>query len=310
MSKPEKRIEHNKIVDNWTQFRTAYFVAQLGTVTAAADAMGLHRATVIRHVDAMEQKIGTKLFQRHAQGYTRTEAGDDLMEVGHATERRLREFIARSQGLDEGVHGELVLTTIDVVAEPAIEMINRFQKSHPTIKVNFAMTNDILRLEYGEAHVAIRGGSKKPSDPDCVVQPLLQVRLGIYAHQRYLDEFGAPKNENEFAGHKFIMPEGNIDRHPCARFIGRRISKENIALSFNHMSVQAASLYQGLGISFFPSFIAEKQPGLIEVMASRKQWDVRFWLVAHRDINRSAKVQAFIKSLKADGMLGNQFRRI
>ena len=53
-------------MDNWDEIRTAYQVARMGTVSGAADVLGVHHATVIRHIDALEGKLGEKLFQRHA----------------------------------------------------------------------------------------------------------------------------------------------------------------------------------------------------------------------------------------------------
>ena len=56
-------------MENWDEVRTAYHVAHEGTVSGAAAALGVHHATVIRHIDALEARLGTKLFQRHARGY-------------------------------------------------------------------------------------------------------------------------------------------------------------------------------------------------------------------------------------------------
>ena len=67
-------------IDTWDEIRTAFQVARLGTVSGAADVLGVHHATVIRHIDALEKRLGTRLFQRHARGYTPTEAGNDLLE--------------------------------------------------------------------------------------------------------------------------------------------------------------------------------------------------------------------------------------
>ena len=57
-------------MDGWDEIRTAYHVARVGTVSGAAEVLGVHHATVIRHIDALEEKLGVKLFQRHARGYT------------------------------------------------------------------------------------------------------------------------------------------------------------------------------------------------------------------------------------------------
>ena len=44
-------------MDNWDEIRTAFQVARLGTVSGAAEALGVHHATVIRHIDALEARL-------------------------------------------------------------------------------------------------------------------------------------------------------------------------------------------------------------------------------------------------------------
>ena len=56
-------------MDNWDEIRTAFQVARIGTVSGAAEILRVHHATVIRHIDALEQRLGVKLFQRHARGF-------------------------------------------------------------------------------------------------------------------------------------------------------------------------------------------------------------------------------------------------
>ena len=40
-------------MENWDEIRTAFQVARLGTVSGAADVLGVHHATVIRQIDAL-----------------------------------------------------------------------------------------------------------------------------------------------------------------------------------------------------------------------------------------------------------------
>jgi len=100
-------------MDNWDEIRTAFQVARRGTVSGAADELGVHHATVIRHIDALEQRLGVKLFQRHARGYTATEAGQDLLQVAQATDDQFTQLAGRIKGQGEGVSGELVVTSLE-----------------------------------------------------------------------------------------------------------------------------------------------------------------------------------------------------
>ena len=99
-------------MDNWDEIKTAYQVARLGTVSGAAEVLGVHHATVIRHIDALEGRLGVKLFQRHARGYTSTEAGDDLFRVAQATDDQFSQLVGRIKGRGTDVSGELVVTSL------------------------------------------------------------------------------------------------------------------------------------------------------------------------------------------------------
>src|SRR5210317_620204 len=104
------------MMDNWDEVRTAYQVARLGTVSGAADVLGVHHATVIRHIDALEKRLGVKLFQRHARGYTPTEAGADLLRVAQATDDQFNQLAGRIKGRGSDVSGELVVTSLVTLA--------------------------------------------------------------------------------------------------------------------------------------------------------------------------------------------------
>ena len=71
-------------MDNWGEVRTAFQVALHGTVSGAAEALGVHHATVIRRIDALEAQLGTRLFQRHPRGYALTEPGQALLQVARS----------------------------------------------------------------------------------------------------------------------------------------------------------------------------------------------------------------------------------
>ena len=73
----------------WTEVRSAYMVAKLGTVSAAADALGcVHHATILRHIDALETELSSKLFQRHKHGYTPTDVGPGTARSRQPRRRR------------------------------------------------------------------------------------------------------------------------------------------------------------------------------------------------------------------------------
>lgn len=166
-------------MDNWMAVRTALYVARYGTVSAAAKALEIHRATVIRHIDELEQSLGEKLFQRHARGYHLTEAGQDFLKVASATEDQLRDLAERIPGKATRVQGKLIITSVEIMDDYLLPVIRDFRLQYPATHVDLTISNSVLNLEYGQAHIAVRAG-RKPNHPDNVVTHLKIDFLAIF----------------------------------------------------------------------------------------------------------------------------------
>ncbi|MBA3910036.1 MAG: LysR family transcriptional regulator [Rhodobacter sp.] len=284
-------------MDNWDEIRTAFQVARLGTVSGAAEVLGVHHATVIRHIDALEKRLGSKLFQRHARGYTATEAGRDLLAVAQTTEEQFAHLASRIKGQGETVSGELVVTSISGISDLLTPVMVSFQQAWPDVRVRFLTDMRVFRLDYGEAHVAIRAGTGA-EEPDNVVQPLARIKAGLYASQSYVDRFGKPASEADFAGHRFVCSDNETTRAPFHRWLRATVQPDQIAYLATEAVALEDAVRRGAGIGFVSSFRAADEPGLVEVLAPRAEWEAPLRIVTHVDLHRTRKVQAFLTHLK------------
>ncbi len=285
-------------MENWDEVRTAFQVARLGTVSGAAEVLGVHHATVIRHVDALEKRLGTKLFQRHARGYTATEAGRDLLSVAQATEEQFGQLVSRIKGQGETVAGELVITSITGIADLLVPVMAAFQTAHPEVIIRFLTDMRLFRLDYGEAHVAIRAGNA-PQEPDNVVQPLMTMRWGLFAARSYMDKYGLPKGPEDFVSHRFISSDNSDSRAPFYRWLWQHVPQGSIQFRVTEGAAGEAALLAGLGIGFLPLRVGANNPEVVQVMEPLPEWHSQLWIVTHVDLHRTLKVQSFLNQLKA-----------
>jgi DNA-binding transcriptional LysR family regulator len=282
---------------NWDEIRTAYHVARLGTVSGAAEALGVHHATVIRHIDSLEARIGVKLFQRHARGYTPTEAGEDLLQVGQATDERFGQLVSRIRGRGTEVEGELVVTTVAGLACLVVPAIARFQASHPGLAMRYLSDARLFRLEHGEAHVAIRAGAP-PQEPDNVAQPLATMTVALCASPAYRDRHGLPEGPDDLAGHRFVSSAQDVGGAPFYRWLRARIPDSALVFRGSEVEALERAVYDGIGIGFISTVNRARYPNLIDVLPHQEEWDARLWLVTHVDLHRTTKVQSFLRFLK------------
>ena len=290
-------------MDNWDEIRTAFQVARLGTVSGAAEVLGVHHATVIRHIDALEARMGVKLFQRHSRGYTPTEAGEDLRRVAQATDDQFGQLSGRIKGGGTEVSGELVVTSLVSLAGRIVPLLAAFQQEYPDVVVRYLTGNRLFRLEYGEAHVAIRAGVA-PDQPDNVVQPLAYERMALFASKDYVARFGMLKGPEDFSGHRFVGHDEVGNRAPYFVWLDDVIPRSQVRFRATDMRAVEYAVRAGAGASFLHYDSATADPDLVELAPPRDAWCAQLWLVTHVDLHRISKVQALVQFLKAQARDG------
>jgi DNA-binding transcriptional LysR family regulator len=284
-------------MDNWDEIKTAFQVARMGTVSGAAEVLGVHHATVIRHIDALEGRLGVKLFQRHARGYTATEAGQDLLRVAQATDDQFNQLAGRIKGRGNEVSGELVVTSLIDIAPRMAPILAAFQQQYPDVVVRYLTGERLFRLEYGEAHVAIRAGTA-PDQPDNVVQQFQVQRFGMFASRTYVADHGAPASVADFANHRFVASDNDETRAPFERWLRQHAPAKALTFRSNDTRALENAILAGAGIGFLSAMEARARPELVEVFEHQDEWSGPLWLVTHVDLHRTTKVQAFLSFLK------------
>ena len=284
-------------MDNWDEIRTAFQVARKGTVSGAAEVLGVHHATVIRHIDALEQRLGVKLFQRHARGYTATEAGQDLLQVAKATDDQFTQLAGRIKGQGEGVSGDLVVTSLGIISVMLTPILVNFQIAHPEVRIRYRTGDRVFRLEYGEAHVAIRAGTM-PEEPDNVVQPFMQQHMALVASESYIARRGLPADEAALKDHVFVSHDAENNRAPFTRWLKTLVGEERFTYRATDNRNMHDAILAGAGIGFVTEQEAATNPALTEVVPRRDEWAAPLWIVTHVDLHRTTKVQSFLRFLK------------
>ncbi len=65
---------------NWDDLRFFLALSREGSVSGAGKALGVNHTTVARRIGALEDQIGTRLFDHTADGYEMTQAAENMYE--------------------------------------------------------------------------------------------------------------------------------------------------------------------------------------------------------------------------------------
>ncbi|MFH7333931.1 LysR family transcriptional regulator [Streptomyces sp. KHY 26] len=163
-------------------------VAERGTFTAAAEALGYTQSAVSRQMAALEQATGARLFDRHAGGVRLTGSGRALLRHAVVALDALEAADRELRGAAEVDRGRVRLgffpTAGALIVPRALAML---RQEHPHLEVTTreATTPSLVRaLRAGTLDLAILSSrpphrSPDTDDPPLSVEPLLEVRLAV-----------------------------------------------------------------------------------------------------------------------------------
>lgn len=142
-----------------TQLRTVLHVAELGSLSKAADRLRIAQPALSRQVRLLEEELGVSLFTRHGRGMVPTPAGQDVLEHARRIMAEMEEI--RAKAADDGVslRGHVAIgmppTVSDILSVP---LVSAFASRHPeaTVRIVSAYSGYLLDwLQRGEVDVAI-----------------------------------------------------------------------------------------------------------------------------------------------------------
>ncbi|KZN48564.1 hypothetical protein N475_05930 [Pseudoalteromonas luteoviolacea DSM 6061] len=289
------------VMNKWTEMRTAYRLGKLGTLSATAKELGIHRSTVMRHVDVLEEALSVKLFQRNDRGYIPTEAGLEVMRLGEVTDVQFSQFANKAISRENELEGKLSITCVSELAPVLMPLIMEYQTRFPKMQVDILGDIRKFALEYGEADIAIRMGPK-PDTLDNIVFHFATIELQLCVHTKYIERFGMPCDHN-LSEHKFIALNERASHLPWNEWVYNQIPKENIILTSSAGQVLNYALHNGVGIGVSTDETIKNNSDLIEVNIDER-WQIDAWMLIHRDMLNIPKVRKFVDLVKQGTPVG------
>ena len=279
----------------WDDFKFFLAVARTGSLTGAAASLKSSAATVGRRIAALEGRLGASLFDRGQTGYTLTESGEAIRVKAEEVEEAVLSLEREAFGRDLRASGKVrVAPAEDIASFVVAPRLADFRRSHPGIVLEMVASWDIVNLTRREADVAIR--TLRPTHGDFAIRQAGVWNCALYASKSYADAHklgrdgdGLPScdvigwtEEHRFRGGDLL------DKHPQAF---------PVVFAANSRHIQYAACKASLGAAILPCIAADADADLVRLLPPERVRSVPLWLVAHRDLLRTARVRAVMDFL-------------
>ncbi|MFV2002839.1 MAG: LysR family transcriptional regulator, partial [Paracoccaceae bacterium] len=176
---------------NWALVQSFNAVADAGSLSGAARALGQSQPTIGRHIKQIEAALVAELFHRGPGGLALSRTG--LAVLGHA--RDMQNAAARlrlvAEGQAEDLRGTVRLTASVVFSHFILPpVIARIRAALPEVAIELVPSDTTENLIFREADIAIR--MYRPTQLDVITRHVADHAIALYASRAYLDRVGRP----------------------------------------------------------------------------------------------------------------------
>jgi DNA-binding transcriptional LysR family regulator len=231
-------------------------IADHGSLTAAAQALGMSMPAVVRALAALEADLGVRLFNRTTRRVALTDEGRRYLEHSRRILQQVADARASLGAQASEPQGALCVTAPVLFGQMYVApAITRFVRRYPGVRVDVQLLDRITNLVEEGFDAAVRIGEL--ADSTLVAQRIGSFRRLVVASPAYLRRVGVPRHPRD-------LLKGN-----CLRFSGttppwwvfHQGSKQISVpvdgnLTFNHVVPVVEACAAGLGFGMLFSYQA------------------------------------------------------
>ncbi len=243
-------------MDKFQEMRVFAGVVDAGSFVGAADALGMSKAAVSRHVSDLEQRLGVRLMQRTTRKLSLTQEGEvflarcrDILASIEESEAELSTRAASATGLLK------VSVPVSFATKHLAPLWSDFLAAHPRLTLDVHLADRVVDLVDEGFDLAVRIAHLP--DSSLVSRKLAATRLVLCAAPSYLRRRGTPMHPDDLPAHDVIgysllsTPGQWLLQGPD----GPVTVKIRPRLWTNNGDTSVAAAVRGAGIDLQPTFL-------------------------------------------------------
>lgn len=274
-------------------------VADTGSLSRAAEKLGLSNPAATRYLAALESRINARLVERNTRRLYLTSEGREFCERARSILTELQEAEAAVNSDAFNPTGVLrVSASLSFAMQVIAPRLPKYRKLYPNVRIHIEVANRYLDMIENGIDVAIRTREFEP-DSNITIRRLANTRRVLTASPGYLASRGIPKGPEDLSEHHFLIYV--YANSPNSLHLTRGNETQVVTvqglLESNDGQVLRAAALDGLGILVQPSYIVYD-----DIVAGRLIPLLNEWDLPRLQINiafpskkyLSAKVRSFI----------------
>jgi len=277
-------------------------VVEIGSISGAADRLGVAKSAVSRRLKELEAHLGVELFHRTTRKMNLTDSGRTFYQQSV----RILEDVLEAELATSQAHGELqgslkVALPLSFGLMHLGPAINDFLQEHPRIEIELDFNDREVDLMQEGFDLAIRIANLP--DSSLIARRLAPIQAVMCASPSYLDRMGTPTSPTDLVEHQCLVYSliKNFETWHFHDAKGKLLSaKIHPYLKASNGEFLKNAAVNGLGIVLIPSFITYKEierGTLIPLLTQYRRPQIEAHAIYPQTRHLSQRVRAFVDFL-------------
>lgn len=279
---------------NWDDLHVFLTLARAGKLTNVAKQLDVSHPTVARRIKALEDAIGTRLFDRLPDRYALTTAGEDLLADAEAMEQAAQSIERRSVGLGGTSTGPVRISAGEAMTAFLAAHLPRLREDHQCVEYELVASHMLANLSKREADLLIR--DQVPDIASLVTRKLGHTAHAIYAAATF--ELPRPTRDN-LRKQPWLGFDDDHSYMPGQAWIRALLEGARPVVRVNDWLVLRDAIRAGAGLTILPCYLGDADPALRRVGKPLGEVSPDQWLLVHRDLRASPRVRGVMDTLIA-----------
>ncbi|MBI2726110.1 MAG: LysR family transcriptional regulator [Polaromonas sp.] len=286
-------------MDRWTEIELFVQVAEAGSLSRAAEALGLSNAAASRHLASLEARLGARLVERNTRRLYLTDTGQEFFARAKTILGDLGDAESAVNATALNPTGVLRITaSLSFSLNHVAPLLREYTARYPNVTVHVESGNRYMDIIDNNIDVAIRTREVEP-DSNITIRKLAETRRILTASPRYLAQHGVPKTLEDLQRHKLLIYTLANKPHEFRFTQAGKTTTLNLkgVMEANDGQILRAAALDGMGILVQPSYIVYEDIVAGRLVPLLDDWDLPRLAINLAYPSRkhlSAKVRTFI----------------
>jgi LysR family transcriptional activator of dmlA len=179
-------------------------INRLGSLSAAAQSLGISRSSVSKQLATLEGKIGSRLFNRTTRKIVLTEVGRQVLHEAYKVELALQTIEDISEDSQSVIAGDLNVTCATAQGRiHLVPLITKFLAHYPKVNVNLQLEDRFVDMVAENMDVSIRIGYL--ADSTLIARKLGDLSGVLCASPKYLSNAPSLQTPADLLHHRCLF---------------------------------------------------------------------------------------------------------